>query len=163
MGRSHNSFTTWVGHAAETKHDNNTTPEHYLWTSVLSKAAHDAIYGSDWREAKIAINWFKGMGVGFREVCGYAGKDPQYVHTKMIAPIARRETEMKMIRNGGRYYVKDSPKLPIQYHSYYRARKKRGPYKKKHVTGNSYYKAKRKNLKMALQGSKGGRPRLYVV
>ncbi len=34
------------------------SPEQYLWTSVLSKAAHDAIYTSDWKEARIAINWF---------------------------------------------------------------------------------------------------------
>ena len=27
------------------------TSEHELWVAVLSKAAHDAIYGSDWREA----------------------------------------------------------------------------------------------------------------
>ena len=33
--------------------------EHDLWTAVLSKAAHDAIYSSDWREAKKAISWFK--------------------------------------------------------------------------------------------------------
>jgi hypothetical protein len=30
------------------------TPEQELWVSVLSKAAHDAIYTSDWREARIS-------------------------------------------------------------------------------------------------------------
>ena len=35
------------------------TPEQYLWTSVLSKAAHAAIYTSDWLEARKAIAWFK--------------------------------------------------------------------------------------------------------
>ena len=59
------------------------TPEQYLWVSVLSKAAHDAIYGSDWREARLALAWFKDMGAGFREVCAYAGKDPRYVYKKM--------------------------------------------------------------------------------
>ena len=55
-----------------TEQEDTTSPEHYLWISVLSKAAHDAIYGSDWREAKKAINWFKDMGTGFKEVCSYA-------------------------------------------------------------------------------------------
>ena len=30
------------------------TPEQELWISVLSKAAHDAIYTSDWFEARKA-------------------------------------------------------------------------------------------------------------
>ena len=45
------------------------TSEHELWVAVLSKAAHDAIYGSDWREARLAIAWFKGRGVNFRVIC----------------------------------------------------------------------------------------------
>jgi hypothetical protein len=142
-----------------------TTPEHCLWISVLSKAAHDAIYSSDWREAKLAIAWFKGMGSGFREVCNYAGKDPNYVHAKMQIAIKKREMDMEMIKSGQRYYVKSTIKFP-QHHSHYRARVKgsRGPYKKrkKHLMGNTYYKAKReKDLRMVLQGRKGGRPRMY--
>ena len=39
-----------------TEQEDTTSPEHYLWISVLSKAAHDAIYGSEWREAKKAIS-----------------------------------------------------------------------------------------------------------
>ena len=42
-----------------TESEDPTSPEHYLWISVLTKAAHDALYSSDWREAKIAIEWFK--------------------------------------------------------------------------------------------------------
>ena len=141
------------------------TPEHCLWISVLSKAAHDAIYSSDWRESKLAIAWFKGMGSGFREVCELAGKNPQYVHTKMQKAIREREADMEMVRNGQRYYVKTTKIFP-QHHSHYRARVKgsRGPYKKrkKHLMGNAYYKAKReKDLRMVLQGRKGGRPRMY--
>ena len=85
----------------------------------------------------------------------------------MELPIARRESDMEMVVNGGRYYVKATLKPAKQHRAHYRTRgfKKRGPYKKKkHLMGNSYYKAKReKNLKMVLQGKKGGRPRLYVV
>ena len=45
------------------------TAEHDLWVSVLSKAAHDAIYCTDWRESRIAIAWFKAGGFNFRKVC----------------------------------------------------------------------------------------------
>jgi hypothetical protein len=103
-----------------TEQEDTTSPEHYLWTSVLSKAAHDAIYCSDWKEAKLAMAWFNDMGAGFKEVCGYAGKDPFYVHKKMIAPIAHRKAHMKMIRNGARYYVEETTPPETQHHSYYR-------------------------------------------
>ena len=42
--------------------------------------------------------------------------------------------------------------------------RKRGKYRKTHPAGNTYYKAKReKDMRAVLRGSKGGRPRLYVV
>ena len=69
--------------------------------------------------------------------------------------------------DGTRMYVKANPYKPRGgkiYHSHYRQGYKRGPYKKrkKHLMGNAYYKAKReKNLRMVLQGRKGGRPRMY--
>ena len=71
------------------------TPEHDLWVSVLSKAAHDAIYCTDWRESRIAISWFKTGGFNFRKVCEYAGREPDYVHRAMELPIKRREKEMQ--------------------------------------------------------------------
>ena len=70
------------------------TPEHDLWVTVLSKAAHDAIYCTDWRESRIAISWFKTGGANFRKVCEYAGREPEYVHRVMQLPIKRREKEM---------------------------------------------------------------------
>ena len=70
------------------------TPEHDLWTCVLSKAAHDAIYCTDWRESRMAISWFKAGGFNFRKVCELAGRDPAYVHRVMELPIKRREKEM---------------------------------------------------------------------
>ena len=70
------------------------TPEHDLWTCVLSKAAHDAIYCTDWRESRMAIAWFKAGRKDFRDVCEYAGRDPAYVHRVMELPIKRREKEM---------------------------------------------------------------------
>ena len=73
------------------------TAEHDLWVSVLSKAAHDAIFSTDLRESRIAISWFKTGGFNFRTVCGYAGRDHEYVHRAMELPIKRREKEMENI------------------------------------------------------------------
>ena len=141
------------------------TPEQELWISVLSKAAHDAIYTSDWLEARRAIAWFKSKSKDFTEVCAFAGFDSDYVHSKMSKPILNRENHMQYVRTGNRFYIKDNPYKPRGgkvYHSHYRLGKKRGPYKKKHLTGNAYYKAKRKKdpyyVKM---GKLGGRPRMY--
>ena len=107
-----------------TEKEDTTSPEHYLWISVLSKATHDAIYGSDWREAKSAISWFKGMSRGFKEVCELAGRDPSSVHRKMQSPIKKREAYMEMVRNGGRYYVKETTPPETRYHNSYRGRTK---------------------------------------
>ena len=74
------------------------TPEHDLWVPVLTKAAHDAIHCTDWRESRAAISWFKTGGFNFRTVCEYAGRDPQYVHRVMELPIKLREQEMRNIR-----------------------------------------------------------------
>jgi len=71
------------------------SPEHELWVTVLSKAAHDALYCSDWRESRLAISWFKTGGSNFRQVCEYAGHEPKYVHRRMELPIQRREKEME--------------------------------------------------------------------
>ena len=70
-------------------------PEHDLWTCVLSKAAHDAIYCSDWRESRLAIAWFKAGRKDFRDVCEYAGREPKYVQRAMQHPIKKREKEMR--------------------------------------------------------------------
>ena len=77
-----------------TEVDESGTAEHDLWVSVLSKAAHDAIYSTNWRESRIAISWFKSGGFNFKTVCEYAGREPEYVHRVMELPIKRREREM---------------------------------------------------------------------
>ena len=150
-----------------TEKEDTTSPEHYLWVSVLSKAAHDALYSSDWMESRQAIKWFKAQRADFRKVCELAGKDPNYVYTHIIKKIKDREAHMQWIRTGQRYYVKDNQGLcrgGIVYHSHYRQGYKRGPYKKKkkHLTGNSYYAAKRKKDPYYVRiGKLGGRPRIY--
>ena len=52
-------------------------------------------YCSDWREARLAISWFKTAGSNFKKVCEYAGHEPEYVHKRMELPIKRREKEMQ--------------------------------------------------------------------
>ena len=142
------------------------TPEQDLWMSVLSKAAHDAIYTSDWLEARKAIAWFKSNSRDFKEVCFFAGFNPEYVSSKMTTPILNRENHMQYVRTGNRFYIKDNQGLcrgGMVYHSHYRMGKKRGPYKKKkHLTGNAYYKDKRKKDSYYVRmGKLGGRPRMY--
>ena len=137
------------------------TPEKDLWISVLSKAAHDAIYTSEWTESKNAIKWFRSGSQDFKQVCEMAGYDADYVAWKMLKPITDRESHMEAVRSGNRLYVK-APRKIIMYHSHYRLGKKRGPYEKKHLSGNSYYAAKRKkNPNYVKMGKLGGRPRMY--
>tara|TARA_R100001594_G_scaffold148039_2_gene202297 strand:- start:169 stop:663 length:495 start_codon:yes stop_codon:yes gene_type:complete len=70
-------------------------PEHNLWTSVLAKAAHDAVYSSDYREASTAISWFESGCKDFRLVCHLAGRNHQYVYYKIKEKISKRKQEIK--------------------------------------------------------------------
>ena len=107
MGRSHNSFTTWVGHAAETvSEDRVSLPEKDLWVAVLCRAALDACkshpqldmnstakishhnhYKYD-REA--ARHFFMEGGTHFRLICELAGRNPDYVQRKVKKIILRK-------------------------------------------------------------------------
>ena len=164
MGRANNSFTSYVGHAEETisavKAD---LPEKDLWVAVLCRAVLDAVKGPPLlnmsKHSNVshknqytydrdqARHFFLTGGKHFREVCEMAGRDPDYVQTKIRKIILRK--------NGWNVDV------PITSH--YRQgpkKKKRGP--KKHLTGNAYYAAKkRKNFYYQGMGAKGGRPRIY--
>jgi len=141
------------------------TPEQQLWISVVSKAAHDAIHCSDWREARLAMSWFKKNSKDFKEVCEYAGYNPEYVYSHMKKPIEKREGYMECIRSGNRYYVKGDvrSKLPNGtkvYHSHYRMGEKYR--KKKQLSGNAWYKSQRKKNPRYVEMEKlGGRPRIY--
>ena len=85
----------------------------------------------------------------------------------MMKPINHRENHMEYVRTGNRLYVKDNtykPKGGKFYHAHYRLGKKRGKYKKKkkHLSGNSYYAAKRKKDPYYVRmGKLGGRQRIY--
>ena len=166
MGRSVNSFTSYVGHAEETiDEDRVDLPEKSLWVAVLCRAALDAFRGPPQldmsRKTNIshqnhytydrdqARHFFLSGGLHFNEVCEMAGRNPKYV----------REKARKLILKLNGWNVD----VPITSH--YRQgpkRGKRGRPKKKHLTGNAYYAAKaKKNFYYQGMGSKGGRPRIY--
>ena len=174
MGRSVNSFTSWVGHALEIGPDDKVTlPEKDLWVAVLCRAVLDACKGPPdldmTRKAnkshkslynynrEAARHFFMTGGSHFKLICEMAGRNPAYVQNKVRKVILKK--------NGWNVDV------PITSH--YRQGPKRGKrkpkYRKKHLTGNAYYAAKagkemkKKNLYYQGMGAKGGRPRIYNV
>ncbi len=165
MGRAINNFTSYVGHAEDTINDKKVTlPEKDLWVAVLCRAALDAFQGPPQLDMRSKFNithknhytfnkdqarhFFLTGGSHFDEVCEMAGRNPQYVKQKARKLLLRE--------NGWNVDV------PITSH--YRQGPKRGrkKYRKKHLTGNSYYAAKKKNLYYQDIGKKGGRPKLYA-
>ena len=164
MGRSINSFTSWV-HSADIIGDKVTLPEKDLWVAVLCRAVLDACKGppkldmSRYSNASHnnqyiydrdqARHFFLQGGKHFREICEMAGRNPDYVQAKIRKIILRKE----------------GWNVDIPITSHYRQGKgarKRGKNKKKHLTGNAYYAAKaRKNFYYQDMGAKGGRPRIY--
>ena len=164
MGRAHNSFTSFVGHAEETINETKVTlPEKDLWVAVLCRAVLDACKGPPMLNMDLKSNrshqniytfdrdqarhFFKEGGAHFRLICEMAGRNPDYVQAQIRKVLLRK--------NGWNVDV------PITSH--YRQgpkKKKRGP--KKHLTGNAYYAAKaKKNFYYQGMGAKGGRPRIY--
>ena len=99
MGRSSNSFISYVGHAEETMSDDRVTlPEKDLWVAVLCRAALDAfnrppslnmavkanrthqnIYSFDRDQAR---HFFMDGGYHFNLICEMAGRNPEYVQQK---------------------------------------------------------------------------------
>ena len=148
MGRAVNSFTSWVGHAAEIDGDRVTLPEKDLWVAVLARAALDAFKNPPSLNMDLRSNithknhyhynkdqarhFFLEGGKHFNEVCEMAGRNPNYVKQKARKIILRA--------NGWNVDV------PITSHyrrsERLKGRRKRGRPKK--LTGNSYYAAKGK-------------------
>jgi len=172
MGRSVNSFSSYVGHALEINSDDKVTlPEKDLWVAVLCRAVLDACKGPPdldmTRPANIthknhyhydrdqARHFFTEGGPHFRLICEMAGRNPAYVQTQIRKVLLRKK----------------GWNVDIPITSHYRQGRKRGKrkpkYRKKHLTGNSYYAAKagremkKKNIYYQGMGAKGGRPRIY--
>ena len=167
MGRANNSFTSYVGHAEETiDEDRVSLPEKDLWVAVLCRAVLDACKGPPQLDlgkySNISHNnqynydrdqarhFFLEGGKHFREICEMAGRNPEYV---------RERVRKVLLRKNG--WNVDVP-ITSHYRQGPKRGKKRGPYKKKPLTGNSYYAAKaKKNFYYQGMGAKGGRTRIY--
>ena len=172
MGRSANSFTSYVGHALEINTDKVDLPEKDLWVAVLCRAVLDAckgppdlnmsspaniphknLYGYNRRAAR---HFFLEGGAHFKLICEMAGRNPTYIQERIRKVILRK--------NGWNVDV------PITSHYRQKAKVRRTkPAGKKHLTGNAYYAAKagkemkKKNIYYQGMGKKGGRPRIYNV
>ena len=101
-------------------------PERRLFIAVLSQAVHDAfsshVPGLEKRQAQA---WLMSNSEDFKEICELSGRDSNYVLTKI-----RR----KILEKNG-WNVNTSLRAQPR-----RTRK----YNKKHLTGNAYYAAKRR-------------------
>jgi len=82
-------------------------PEELLWIAVLSKAADDALFTTDYREALLAINWFEGGGRDFRHVCQLANRDHNYVIRKILELVRERKRKIKEWEDGIRQRIDD--------------------------------------------------------
>ena len=179
MGRSSNSFISYVGHAEETISDDRVTlPEKDLWVAVLCRAALDACKGPPnldmTRKANVshknnynynrdqARHFFIDGGYHFRLICDMAGRNPEYVQAKVRKVLLRKNSWNVDVPITSHY--RQGPKRTRMIK---RVSRKRGKYKKKHLTGNTYYamkaakEMKKKNLYYQGMGAKGGRPRIY--
>ena len=83
MGRSNNSFTTYVGQA-NILGPRVLMPEERLFIAVLSQAAHDAFSTHVGRlERDAARAFFMNNSRRFKDICELAGREPQYVLEKV--------------------------------------------------------------------------------
>lgn len=140
MGKSINSWNSYVGHI---EHDGkNDSPEKRLFVAVLSQAAHDCFSTHvEKREKEQARQFFMTDHFHFDLICELADRNPIYVKDKMRNKIICEQwTEKHMpdvqstILKGLKGYRRDHTK----YNTYQKK------YRKKHLTGNAYYAAKRK-------------------
>ena len=146
MGRSSNTFGSFVSQS-NILGRRILTPEEKLFVAVLSQAVHDVFSTHVQKfDRDAAIAFFMNKSKRFRDICELAGREPQYVYEKV----------RKRILQGKGWNLDESMRKT------YRQRKKRGKYKKKHLTGNAYYAAKAtNNFYYSGIGAKGGRPRIY--
>ena len=99
MGRSVNSFMSYVGHAEETIDEERVSlPEKDLWIAVLCRATLDAFKGPPDLDLKLRSNithknhynynrdqarhFFMEGGFHFNLICEMAGRNPDYVQQK---------------------------------------------------------------------------------
>ena len=133
MGRAINSFTSWVGDTSM-EGERVSLPEKGLWVAVLTRAVVDAckgppdldmtrpaniphknLYGYNRRAAR---HFFLAGGKHFKEICEMAGRNPEYVQSRVRKVLLRK--------NG---WNVDVP-ITSHYRQGSKTGKKRGPKKK---------------------------------
>ena len=104
-------------------------PERRLFIAVLSQAVHDAfsshVPGLEKRQAQA---WLMGNSADFRIICENAGRESKYVLEKIRRKILEK--------NGWNVNISVRISSP-------RRRKQMKEINRKHLSGNSYYAAKR--------------------
>ena len=86
MGRSSNSFTSWVG--GHITGGQNADPETKLFSAVLAQAAHDIFSDHvDKSDKNQALNFLTEDSYHLRMICELAGRDAGYVRGKIRAKL----------------------------------------------------------------------------
>ena len=146
-------MSTWqsANHDAITMQQRTKEPEENLWTAVLTRAAQDVFSSSDWQATQSAIAWFKSKSKDFREVCELAGRNPQYVYTKIISKISNREQYINTFQERRPYAAGMSP-LILRNKKGKRGRTKGTKipkwnlHKKVHIDGKEYTSSNLSNM-----------------
>ena len=171
MGRSANSFTTWVGHALEINTDKVALPEKDLWVAVLCRAVLDACKGPPHLNMKLTCN------ISHNNYYNYNREAARHFFLEWRIPISGTSVKWPdgiLITSNKKFYkfcqeknngrkISRSLLIIVKVLNVDRGRPK---YRKKHLTGNAYYAAK------AAKGPKNfyyqrtwvkkvGRPRIY--
>ena len=109
--------------------ERNKEPEQKLWVAVLAKAFDDAFYCTDTRVALEALSWIR-HGIDFNYVCHLAGRNPNYVRSRMLNKVIQREAnilaERDRIKRGVNNIILLKEKLnPVPPKATYRKKKER--------------------------------------
>tara|TARA_R100000687_G_scaffold40118_1_gene32679 strand:+ start:126 stop:572 length:447 start_codon:yes stop_codon:yes gene_type:complete len=109
--------------------ERNKEPEQKLWVAVLAKAFDDAFYCTDTRIALEALSWIR-HGIDFNYVCHLAGRDPNYVRSRMLNKVIQREAsilaERDRIKRGVNNIILLKEKLnPVPPKATYKKKKER--------------------------------------
>ena len=131
MGRSNNSFNSWSGQANIQEVD-ALSAEQRLFVAVLSQAVHDAFSTHvDAYDRNNARTFLLSDSYHFRLICEFAGRNPEYVTSRMKRIIAKG------------WDIESMPHA-LTRKAYRKSTRGKKPGPKKHVTGNAYYKERRK-------------------
>ena len=104
-------MSSWgsANHDAITMQQRTKEPEEQLWTAVLTRAVQDVFSTSDWLATRAAIAWFKNRSNDFKDVCELAGRNPQYVYSKVLPKINDREQYLNTLKESRPYAKGMSP------------------------------------------------------